>query len=149
MEYSPFGTRAIGAIPASSGRRDLRAGLQRHDPVFHVEEQPVEPGDRHRLGDLDAARHADADAEGELASFQFLAGNIADGRHRRLLLARTYRGSLHLVRPSFKGGRLSLNAGQQPMCCCANKGKYSKKLFGVWLPFRNSTDAMMPLPDQG
>src|SRR3954453_12645336 len=63
--------------------RDLRAAFERHDAVLHVEEQPVEPGHRHRLGDLDAARHADADAERQLALFELLAGNIADGGWHR------------------------------------------------------------------
>ena len=66
------------------GGRDLRAGLQRHDAMLHVEKQPVEPGDRHRLGDLDAARHADADPERQFAGFKLLAGDIADSGHRHL-----------------------------------------------------------------
>src|SRR5207302_3970018 len=56
----------------------------RHDAMLHVEEQPVEPGDRHRLGNLDAAAQADADAERQLALFELVAGNVADGGHRRL-----------------------------------------------------------------
>ncbi len=45
------------------GGRDLRAGFERHDAMLHVEKQPVEAGDRHCLGDLDAARHAHPDPE--------------------------------------------------------------------------------------
>jgi hypothetical protein len=51
-------------MPASSaGGRYLRAGLERHDTVLHIEKQPIEAGYRHCLGDLDAARHAHPDAE--------------------------------------------------------------------------------------
>ena len=73
--------------------RDLRAGLERHHAVLHVEKQPVEAGRRHRLGDLDAARDAHADAERQLALFELLAGDIADGGgHRRFLPAKTKLG---------------------------------------------------------
>src|SRR5438874_160807 len=60
------------------------AGFERHDAVFHIEKQPVEAGDRHGLRDLDAAGHADADTERELSLFELLAGDVADGTHRRL-----------------------------------------------------------------
>ena len=66
------------------GGPDLGAGLKRHNPVLHVEEEPVEAGDRHRLGDLDAAGHADADAERQLSLFELLPGDVADGTHRWL-----------------------------------------------------------------
>ena len=54
-------------MPASSAAVAICAqASERHDAVLHVEKQPVEPGRRHRLGDLDAAGHANADAERQM-----------------------------------------------------------------------------------
>ena len=59
--------------------RYLRASLERHHAVRHVEKQPVETGDRHGFGNLNAARDANADAKRQLASFELFVGDIADG----------------------------------------------------------------------
>jgi hypothetical protein len=87
IEYAPFGTRAIGAMPASSAAVEICA-----QAVLHVEEQPVEAGNRHRLGDLDAARHADADAERQLALLKLFARDVADcGGHAVISLSSVVR----------------------------------------------------------
>ena len=71
IAYSPFGTRASGAIPASSAAvADLRRSVDRHCAMLEVEEQPVEACAFHGDGDLDATRHTDAAAERERALFQ-------------------------------------------------------------------------------
>jgi hypothetical protein len=57
-----------GDTGVQRGGGDLGTGLKRHDAVLHIEEQPVEPGGGHRLGDFHAAGHADADPEGQMAS---------------------------------------------------------------------------------
>src|SRR5712671_1567912 len=77
--------------------RDLRTSFERHDAVFHVKKQPVEAGDRHGLRDLDAAGHADADTERELSLFELLAGDVADGTHRRLPQIWRCRGGCRLA----------------------------------------------------
>jgi hypothetical protein len=52
--------------------------------VLHIEKQPVEAGNGHGLGDLDAARHAHANPERQLALFKLFTGDIADsGGHKR------------------------------------------------------------------
>src|SRR5437868_5726064 len=76
---------------------DLRTSFERHDTVFHVKKQSVEAGDRHGLRDLDAAGHADADTERELSLFELLAGDVADGTHRRLPQIWRCRGGCRLT----------------------------------------------------
>ena len=57
---------------------DLRAGIQRHRAVFHVQEQPVEPGGGHRGRDFHAARHAHADTQRQLPGFKLLASDVTN-----------------------------------------------------------------------
>jgi hypothetical protein len=53
--------------------------------VLHIEEEPVEAGNGHGFRDLDAARHAHANAERQLPLLELFAGDIADsGGHRQL-----------------------------------------------------------------
>ena len=80
IAYSPFGTRAIGATPASSAAAEIWAQASSDmTPCSMSRNSQSKPADRHRLGDLDAARHADADPERQLAGFELLAGGVADG----------------------------------------------------------------------
>jgi len=51
--------------------------------MLHVEKQPMEAGDRHRLGNLDAARQTHPDTERQMALFELFAGDIADGGGHR------------------------------------------------------------------
>jgi hypothetical protein len=46
--------------------------------VLHIEEEPVEAGNGHGFRDLDAARHAHANAERQLPLLELFAGDIAD-----------------------------------------------------------------------
>ena len=93
-EYSPFGTRTIGAMPAfQRGDGDLRGLIERQSAVLAVEPEPVITC---RLGsrrDLHRAQQAHRKAEGQAAGVG-LSGRNCVAWASGCLLRLTCRGSL-------------------------------------------------------
>jgi hypothetical protein len=66
------------------GRADLRRGVELHRAVLAVDEQKVKTAGLRDLRDIDGARLAQAQADGELARAQLPQGMVGDDGHECL-----------------------------------------------------------------